>query len=162
MTQTNLLSATLADADKQAILQQLAQVKQQLNPLLLFNLGPDDKQGLLKMGDKSAAFVAKALDYAVKNPGLVPPYVSVEEAVRDHTLCAQLTEIYREMTVLQQALEDTIMIAGSEAYDAALQFHASVKAASRSNTPGSQAVYDDLAQRFPGRPRKTATASPAS
>jgi hypothetical protein len=160
MSQKNALTATLTDADKQAILQQVAQVKQQLSHLLLFNLTAEDRHGLLKMGDRSMAFVNKALTYASQNPTLVPPYISVEEAVKDNTLAAQLSDIARELAVLSTALDDTIMIAGSEAYDAALQFHGSVKAASRSNTPGSQAIYEDLSQRFPGRPRRMAAATP--
>jgi hypothetical protein len=47
------------------------------------------------------------------------------------------------------------MVAGSEAYDAALIFYNSMKGASRVNVPGSQAVYNDLQQRFAVKPQKT-------
>ena len=53
------------------------------------------------------------------------------------------------------------MMAGAEAYDAALIFHASVKGASRTNTPGSEAIYEDLVQRFPRGSRKSGQSQPA-
>jgi hypothetical protein len=43
---------------------------------------------------------------------------------------------------------------GSEAYSAVLIFYSSVKGGS--NISGSRAIYDDLAQRFPGDRHKTA------
>ena len=50
-----------------------------------------------------------------------------------------------------------MMMAGSEAYNAALVFYNSAKGASRVNVPGSEAVYSDLQQRFAVKPKKTET-----
>jgi len=158
MPQQNLVSAALTTANKQAVLQHLAQARQLLMPVLLLSLTPDERRGLAKMGDKTVAFVEKALDYAVKNPALVPPYLDVTEAAKDFALVAQLRELQRELTTLSQSVDDTLMVAGAEAYDAALIFHASVKGASRVNSPGSSAIYEDLVQRFPRGGRKPAEA----
>jgi len=46
------------------------------------------------------------------------------------------------------------MVAGSEAYNAALVFYNSAKGASRVNVPGSEAVYNDLQQRFAVKTKK--------
>jgi hypothetical protein len=56
---------------------------------------------------------------------------------------------------LEEAIDDTEMIAGSEAYQAALVFYKSVKMAAEQDIPGAKAVYEELKTRFPqtGRPR---------
>lgn len=161
MPQSNKLSGAISPADKQAVLQQLATIRQQLSPVLLFNLTPDDRVGMAKMGDKSLAFVQKALDYAQKNSALVPTYLDVTEATKDLALVTDLREIAHELKTLCQAIEDTLTMAGAEAYEASLIFHASVKGASRNNAAGSQAIYEDLVQRFPRAGRKQAAATSA-
>lgn len=161
MPQENKVSATFTAADKQAILKQLAAIRQLLKPVLNHSLSPEDRKNMAKMGDKSLAFVGKALDYAGKNSSLVPPYLDLAEANKDYALAADLKEFSHELATLSQAVEDNLMMAGAEAYDAALIFHASVKGASRTNTPGSEAIYDDLVQRFPRGSRKSGQ-SPAA
>jgi hypothetical protein len=73
----------------------------------------------------------------------------VAEARKDYALSRALTSIEQEVSTLLRSIEDANMIAGSEAYDAALVFYNAVKGASKGNIPGSQAIYDDLSQRFP-------------
>ena len=68
-----------------------------------------------------------------------------------------LNAILKQVSTLQRAIEDTVMVAGSEAYNAALVFYSSVKGASRVNVPGSEAVYNDLQQRFAVKAKKTET-----
>lgn len=160
MAQENRITYAIKPADKTAILKHIADIRQLLGGALAFNLDPSERQALAKMGDKSLAFVGKALDYATKNTALVPPYLDLAEANKDYALAADLREISRELGTLNQAVEDTLMVAGAEAYDAALIFHASVKGASRTNAAGSQAIYEDLVQRFPRGARK-APAAPA-
>jgi hypothetical protein len=53
---------------------------------------------------------------------------------------------------LLQGVDDTVMIAGSEAYNQSLVFYNAVKEAARQDIPGAKAIYDDLKTRFPGRP----------
>jgi hypothetical protein len=45
------------------------------------------------------------------------------------------------------------MLAGSEAYQAALVFYKSVKMAAAHDVPGAKAVYEELKTRFPGGKR---------
>ena len=48
--------------------------------------------------------------------------------------------IYQQVNTLQRAIKDTMMLAGSEAYDAALIFYNAVKGASRGNVTGLEAT----------------------
>jgi hypothetical protein len=95
------------------------------------------------------AFVDNALTYAEQNPTLVPNFVDVAEARKDYILARDLNSIYQQMVTVLRSIEDTMMIAGSEAYDASLIFYSAVKGATKSNAPGAQAIYTDLKQRFP-------------
>lgn len=149
MAQKNTISAVLSTEDKAAALQHIANIRQQLSVVLQFHLTPNDRREIAKMGDKSLAFVGKALEYAANNAHLVPAYLDIPEAQKDYALANGLNEVLRDLEVLATSLDDTIMVAGSEAYDAALVFYTSVKAAARTNAPGVQSIYDDLVQRFP-------------
>ena len=156
MMQNNLISATIADADKLAVAQSLTDIKTKLANVLIISLTPDERKSTLKMGDKTMAFVQKALDYANQNPSLVPAFLDVAEANKDYSLTHDLYAILQQMYALTTSMEDALMVAGSEAYDAALIFYNAVKGAVRSNVPGSQSIVDDLSAQFPARGSKTA------
>jgi hypothetical protein len=55
---------------------------------------------------------------------------------------------------VSEGIDDTVMVAGSEAYQAALVFYNAVKAAAAQDIPGAKGVYDDLKARFPSTKRK--------
>jgi len=88
---------------------------------------------------------------------LGPTYLDLPEAKSDLLLTQDLNNILNQISTLQRAIEDTMMVAGSEAYTAALVFYNSVKGASRVNVPGSEAIHKDLQERFAVKPRKTET-----
>ncbi|WP_443939714.1 hypothetical protein [Pedobacter sp. MW01-1-1] len=82
---------------------------------------------------------------------MVPKYVDLVEARKDYKLSSDVYTIYQQLSTLYRGIEGTGMVAGAEAYEASLVIYHSLKGASRSNIPGTQAMYDDLKQRFPGR-----------
>ena len=117
----------------------------------LLNLTVDDRKSLLKMGDKTVSFVSKALEYAKQNPQAVPSFLDVTEFEKDVTLVNSLLKVKYPLQQILEKVDDTSMIAGSEAYAAALVFYNSAKAASKAGVPGLKSVVDDLSSRFPGR-----------
>ena len=118
-------------------------------------LTPTERQGMPKMGEKTINFVEKAFDFARQNLYLVPSYLAMEDFGIDladaHGLWALLNSVHQ----LAEAIDDTEMIAGSEAYQAALVFYHSVKAAAAQDVPGAKAIYEELKTRFPGGKRKS-------
>lgn len=155
MPQENLVSLTIPADKLSAIQSNITALNSSIENYLLFNLTPQDRLELTKMGDKTIAFVQKALEYAETNPNLVPTYLDLPEAKIDFAFTQDLNNILKQISTLQRAIEDTMMIAGSEAYDAALVFYGSIKGASRANVPGSEAIYNDLHERFAMKSRKT-------
>ncbi len=111
-------------------------------------LTPDEKHGILKMGDKTIAFVSKALSYAESAPQFAPGYMNTKDLNDDVAAVSGLTSIEQPLKNLVTQLDDTITIAGSEAYTVALMYYNSVKEGARRNMPGAKAIYDDLKVRF--------------
>ncbi len=123
-----------------------------LRPYLIA-LTPEERKQLPKMSDKTVPFVEKTLDYAKSNPQFAPAYMSIPELKIDIDAVHTLTQLARPIDQLREGLGDTMMLAGSEAYIAALAYYNSVKQAAKMNVPGARAIYDDLSKRFPGRPK---------
>jgi hypothetical protein len=151
--QQNLISATLSDAV-------VAEVENHLRAIagliggILHNLEPKERQAMAKMGDKTLAFVQKALQYAGQDGALLPSYVSLPEAERDLALTRQLDAVLKLMAPLCQSVQDTVMLAGSDAYIAGLGIYGHIKAAAANNVQGATSIAQDLANRFPGKTRK--------
>lgn len=161
MAQSNQISAAISAENQNAIENGLNTVATALKDILIFNLTPDQRAAMLKMGDKTLAFVDKALEYARQNPTLVPQYADITEAEKDLALTRDLFHIYQKLAALTRSVEDAMMVSGAEAYEASLIFYNSVKGASRSNAAGSQAIYEEMKKRFPGRGKKAAPSADA-
>jgi hypothetical protein len=137
-----------------AIGKDIADIKTKLPGLI--NLTQDDRHSLPKMGDKTLAFVNKALEYAGQNPNILPQYFDLTEFAADVQAVKDLTSALVPVQQLEEEIDDTLLLCGSEAYTAALVFYNAVKSAAKANVPGMKAIFDDMQARFPGR-GKTAT-----
>jgi hypothetical protein len=99
----------------------IAQIRQNINAIMtsiapyVIALTPPERQSMLKMGDKSLAFVEKSHDYAHDNPGLVPSYVDMLGFDTDFADAHGLWGVLTLVKQLEENLEDTVMSAGSEA-----------------------------------------------
>ncbi len=147
MPNENILSAELSESDLAALKDAIQLFKDKL-PFLV-NLTPKERRAYPKMGDKSTAFVYKALDYAKYKEVLVPAYLNVDEFEKDLKLVKSLKALAREINMLAEGLDDTAMLAGSEAYKSALVFYRSVGSARKLNVPGVDSIYEDLRDSFP-------------
>ena len=148
-----MISATLSTTTRDEVLVNINAIKAQL-PFLI-DLTSDERRGLSKMGDKSSAFVTKALEVATQNPDFLPRSFSVEEMRKDVELMQMLQPILMVINQLQDLVEDTYMQVGSEAYTAALNVYTYAK-----NSPSGTAlegVAEDLGRRFARKPRQPDT-----
>lgn len=148
----NIISATLEPDKLQETLAAFKVIKTNL-PFIIALL-PQERQSLSKMGDKTLAFVEKALGYLDSNPEFATKYANAEEAHRDFDLSRDLYTVWQAAAPLIYDLESTMMMAGSEAYEEARSYYDSVKRAAQSNEPGAKVIYEDLKKRFPGRTKK--------
>jgi hypothetical protein len=149
----------ITEAVVQQIHQQISGILTTIQPFVTA-LTPQERQSMLKMGDKSLAFVEKAHAYAHDNSNLVPSFLDMTAFDVDFTDTHGLWSILILVKQLQETLEDTVMTAGSEAYHAALAFYHNTQAAAKQDVPGARAIYEDLKTRFPGRKRKSGGEEP--
>ena len=154
MATVNRVSATLAQADKDAIMASIGTIKQKL-PFLI-TLSADDRQSLRKLGDKSRAFVLKSMETAIQNPQILPRGFEAEEMKKDVDLFEQLFAIRQALMTLSEMVDDTYMEVGSEAYMAALLVYNYAKAGNI-GTGGLDAVVDELGRRFTRKARPVET-----
>ena len=147
MAAENMVSITFTEEDKTKVQDALTILDEVLRKYLVA-LKPGERMELPKMSDGSAPFVTKALAYAESTPDLAPAYLDVPELRKDVEAVEMLQEYARIISRLNDNLGDTIMLAGSEAYTAALTFYNSVKQANKMNVVGAKTIYEDLKQRF--------------
>ena len=139
------ITATLSDADIQEIKAALQTIQNKL-PFLV-NLTADERRSLVKMGDKSLAFVNNSLNAAQANRDIFPASFDVEEFMRDYHLAVALTELLAGLRKLEEKVDDTLLAVGSEAMNSSLTVYNYVKTAAK-NTPGLKSLAEQLGERF--------------
>ncbi len=152
----NLVSATVSVEDVQAINAAIQTLQQKL-PFLI-DLTTAQRTGMAKLGDKTEAFVQKAMEIVNQHPELFPA-VFLDEMRKDAQLLGILSPISLAIDTLAKKLDDTTMQAGAETYAAARTVYTVTK------TPYASAqlrtAADELAKRY-GRKKKTDTTAPAA
>ena len=149
----NRISAQLSNADQAAVLAAINTIRQKL-PFLL-DLTPEERRSRPRMGDKSRAFVAQALNIAEQNADILPRSFDVAEMRKDVELVQALDPLLPALAQLQELVEDTYIAVGSEAYTAALAVYQYAKASGKGAALDN--LLDALGQRFA---RKTAANKP--
>ncbi|MHC0064819.1 hypothetical protein ACWATR_18265 [Nostoc sp. UIC 10890] len=153
------IAATLSPQDIQEIKAALQTVQHKM-PFLV-TLSTEERRKLVKMGDKSLAFVNNSVTAAQSNREILPATFDVEELVRDYQLATALTELLISVQQLTEQVDDTLMAVGSEAMTSSLTVYDYVKTASK-KTPGLKIVAEQLGERFKaikGRPTKAVSGS---
>ena len=86
-------------------------------------LDPDTRRGLLKMGDKSEAFVRQTMTLLAQNRQVVPPSLQLDEALGDlaaldviRPLLGRLQQLVERLRDTEMALGSDLMVAGTEGY----------------------------------------------
>lgn len=155
MTQQNLISIEFSDEQLLEINNAINTLKTLLLPMLKA-LRPEERLELAKMGDKTVAFVIKSQEYAIANPEFVPSFLNMEEFRKDVKAVENLTSINASLQQLADLTNDSLLMAGSDAFKGALLFYEIIKAANKTNEPKAGSIYDDLSPRFPAK-RKSKT-----
>ena len=152
----NRISATLSSTDRDAVLAAIATIREKL-PFLI-DLTAAERHTVPKLGDKSRAFVSKALEVATHNPDLLPRSFDLAEMGKDVQLFEAMQPILRAINQLQDLVDDTVLQVGSEAYATALSVYSFVK----NSEPGAalELAADDLGRRFARRSRQTPSTTP--
>jgi len=141
----NKISATIPQADIDAVLTAIGTIREKL-PCLI-GLNDEQRDSLPRLKDKNKPFAESALSVATQNSSFLPRNFDVNELRKDLELYNQLSPIQKALSSVAQLVEDTAIEAGGEAYLAALIVYDSAKRADIS-TQGMDASMDEMARRF--------------
>ena len=117
----------------------------------LVGLTTEERIALPSINVSNKAFTEDAINAGVNNPTLIPSYVSVVNMKNDMLLFTQLDEIIMMTKQLLEKMEDTQLLAGSEAYTSALTLYKLFGSAADAGVAGTDAIVTQLKQRFAGQ-----------
>jgi hypothetical protein len=147
MSTNNQISLEIPQNILDEVTQKLQECKTLLSPYLQ-GLSVEDRQNLYKMGDKTIATVQKVKSYLDTNPEFAPSYMDKAEFLKDEAVVTALNPLKNLTSQLTSDLDDTIMLAGSEALTASLFYYGTAKEASDKGIATAKPIYEDLRQRF--------------
>ncbi|MGF1637519.1 MAG: hypothetical protein ACFCUU_10645 [Cyclobacteriaceae bacterium] len=126
MAYSNQISTHIPDKDLKEILDAIKFINDKLSKLVI--LSKEEKASLPKMKKNTVEFVYDCLKIAEENPETVPNDVDVEEIKKDITLIQSIFKISQPINDLKKKLDDSVILAGSEAYLPSIAIHNSYQA----------------------------------
>ena len=157
MSNDNRISVTISDQDITTILGHLDGIETVLN----FLISRDPGDNTVMLGDKSVGFDDKCAAYIASNPEFLPGFIDPAEVLKDRAARAQFQKFLSRLNVLAGKANDTFNVIGNEIYTADLAYYNNTDEGARRGRAGAKTIHDDLATRYPGRPRKAVTPTPA-
>jgi len=143
----NRLSLDITDAKKAEVAADTAKLNESTQDFNVV-ITKEEIKSIPKVADRRIPFVEKSTGYTDSNPEFLPPHYNAVEFKRDFKAYMDLREMVRPLRQILSKMEYSMMVSGSEAYEAALQYYKSVRYHASIGTPGAQAIYDDLRQLF--------------
>lgn len=153
MSLSNRVNDEIPQAVIDEVTQKLKECREALAPYMI-GLTEKERQTLFKQGDKTVATVQKVQSYVQTNPEFIPSYMQTEEFNKDVTITSVLTPLHNVAFQLASDMDDTRMLAGSEALAEALIYYGSVREAANRGVAQAKPIYDDLVERFIKRRKK--------
>src|SRR3954471_3117440 len=106
---SNRISLAIPDDAMQRINAAVQTLQTDLLPHLV-DLGTEDRRAMPRMGDKTIAFVAKALSYVRGRPEYKPGFVEIDEFQRDVDAVGLLRPLQRELGQLKDMIDDSLTV----------------------------------------------------
>ncbi len=142
-----MISIEITQAELDQIYSYINSIKSGLSTHLV-TLEKKDRMRVAKLSDHNFSFTEKSLDSMLQNPNLAPKFVDVVEMGKDLDAVKILRKILAPLKQITADIEDSILLAGSEAYTAALAYYHSIKGNMKMNVSGAETVYDELSKQF--------------
>lgn len=146
----NLVTLNFTDAQITAVNAALTELETQLAGLI--SLSVPVKRSVRKMGQKSEAFCRQTIRVLEQNPQIVPPNVSLADAVADLTALDALRPMMVRLSRLTDRASDTEIALGSDVMAMALQGYGLLKLTGRGE--GLDTLRQQLGERFTKTPRQ--------
>jgi hypothetical protein len=135
----NVISTSIPEEVVDDILKGINEIDSKLPGLL--TLSKEQKDALPHMGEDTEPFLFMVLRKAQENPDLIPPGINLAEVEKDIDLIQTTNRILQPLKNLVQKLEDSSLLAGSEAYVPALFLYNAMKNASRYPKKQTKSIF---------------------
>ncbi len=126
MKYKNLISTSIPADDLNEILGAISFINEKLPDLI--TVSELEKSTLHKTKSNTVEFVLENLREAENNPELVPANIDIQEIRKDVELIKSINKILKPLNALLNKLEDSKLIAGSEAYLPSMAIYNAIKA----------------------------------
>ncbi|MBC7383862.1 MAG: hypothetical protein H7296_12865 [Bacteroidia bacterium] len=144
----NQISISISQSDIDAVKAAIAVLETKLEPHLK-GVSDVERSNLNKLGDKTQVFVDKAYGYASGNfKTHVGGLINVDEFGVDYNAFKLLGELNLKVGQIARKLEDSMMLSGAEALDAAQIVYATFELCVRNGVAGAQEAHNELAARY--------------
>lgn len=157
MINENRLSAEITTESMTAIIDHVKGIETELADVAI-SVSVAEKKSLIGAGPKILEFMDKALEYAEKNPELIPGYLDLEEFKRDLELTRKLWVLHKHILPLMGRINDTLAAACTDSYSSSRQFYKYLQTATSANLPGTATIVKELGKLFK-RTKTTTTAT---
>jgi hypothetical protein len=153
MSRSNKISAVFTAAQKETVLAQITEIKNQL-PFMV-TLTMREREVLRKMGPKSVAYVQQCVSGAKAFPNELKKNFDTVEFEKDYTLIYNLLDIQVACQGLLELVNDTMMAGGIDAMEASDEVYDALKRSAKSDANAKEMVKL-IAERFKvSSPEKT-------
>jgi hypothetical protein len=143
MATSNYISAEFTAEQETTAMNTIKGLETQLG--FLVDMDPATLRRIARAGDRSTAFVGRALNLATESPDILPGDFDLAEFRRDIDLGLALTRVNAALTRVQERIRTTITAAQADAYAQALEVYHRSK---RTKRAGFDALTRELAARF--------------
>ncbi|MGK7392956.1 MAG: hypothetical protein ACNS62_00220 [Candidatus Cyclobacteriaceae bacterium M3_2C_046] len=141
MTYSNVISTSIPEENIKEILKSIEVINQNIKGLV--TLSKEQKDALPHMGEPTLPFVINAIRAVDDHPELIPPLVDVDEIKKDADLALSIHKILQPLKDIVAKLEDSTLLAESEAYMPSMAIYNSVKNANRTKKLNSQSNFSN-------------------
>ncbi|WP_018674792.1 hypothetical protein [Riemerella columbina] len=121
------------------------------------SLTPTERKGFGRVKYEKEVWIDRVKIQMDANPTKIPSYVDKTEFDKDYTAHKQLNELISLLDQQLQQMKDTNLLLGYDLDGTALMFYRAIKVAANNNDPGSNTIYADLKQQYPGSRAKRTT-----
>ncbi len=94
------------------------------------------------------------MEYGAVYPDYIPNFIDIPESKVDFEAVKSLHSVITPLERISNLLNDTMTLAGSEAYSSALSIYKVLKNAAGMGQPGAEEATRELRNRFPRGKRK--------
>lgn len=126
MEYPNMISTTISDKEMRDIIGAINFIDNKLPDLV--TLSDEEISALPQMCNDTIGFVLENLKKAEKNTHLVPNNIDLKEVKKDVELIKAIYKILEPLNQLKKKLEDSALLAGSEAYLPSIAIHNAMRA----------------------------------